>query len=58
MDTKAIEYFYIPNDTISYPIYTIEGIPAFYDGTDLVRLSYTTNFYALYRLRLTPTAGS
>ncbi len=57
MDTKAIEYFYIPNDTLSYPLYSIEGAPAFYDGMDIVRLSYLANPHTLYRLQLTPTAG-
>lgn len=58
MDTKAIEYFYISNDIISYPVYTQEGVPAFYDGTSLIRWAYSVNPHVLYKLNLTPIAGA
>lgn len=58
MDTKAIEYFTIPGDTISYPVYSQDGIPGFYDGTDIIRWPYEITPNTLYRVNLTPTAGS
>lgn len=58
MDTKVVEYLSLTGTTLSYPTYANDAVPGFFNGTDIIRWAYRTEPDTLYRLNLTPTAGS
>lgn len=58
MDTKVVEYISLTGTILSYPAYSNDAVPGFFNGTDIIRWAYRTEPNTLYKTNLLPIGGS